>query len=416
MPLSIRGSIAASKTAVKRFSGVITGGNGRDDGGVAQTNTYYLDVPKSLPSLSVGVKLTGQVSADAYYYGYLVSSNGQPLSAPSNIRFTGGGLDAEPGLQLYANAPAAGRWTLVLEATNPIAGNLVRQPFAGTVSLAKQPVTVKPVLPTSAKVALTAGKTVLAKVTVTNSGMIPMTYFADARLATYGTYALASQVPGDDLSSIDLPESTTSGQWLIPTHTYSAAFTADATEPVQMDASFAYGDPEVFGDSVGNRSTAVATSTKLAPGPWLGSAGVIGPFASVPLDGTAAYTAVVKTRKFDTAVESSTGDFWPTAFVAAPAGDPSASPSRALTAGSHWADALRRQAAAQKVAAIARLADSGPLMLAPGGSGTITIAITPPDSAKGKVTTGTLYIDTLDAWTGTGDEVAGFPYSYSVKK
>jgi hypothetical protein len=92
------------------------------------------------------------------------------------------------------------------------------------------------------------------------------------------------------------------------------------------------------------------------------------------------------------------------------------SPTRPVSGGSHWASALRRQAASQKVAAVAKAADSGPLTLAPGKSGTITIAITPPASAKGKVTMGTLYIDTFDAWNGTGDEVAGFPYSYSVKK
>jgi len=416
VPVSLRGTIAASKSRVKSFKGVITGGNGRDDGGAAQTNTYYIDVPKKAPSMSVGVKLTGQTSPDAIDYGYLVAPNGQALSAPSNVRVSGNGLVAVPGLQLYANAPAAGRWTLVVEASNPIAGNLVSQPFTGTVSLAKQPVTVKPMLPTSAKVALTAGKTVLAKVKVTNSGVVPMTYFADARLKKYGTYSLASQVPGDDLSSVDLPESLVAGQWLVPTHTYSVSFGADATEPVQLDAGWAYGDPEVFGDSAGNKSTAIATATKLAPGPWSSSAGVVGPFAGPAPDGSVAYTAIVKTRKFDPAVESSTGDFWPTAFIPAPANDPAVSRVSPLSAGSHWANALRRQAASQKVAAVAKAAASGPLTLAPGKSATITIAITPPASAKGKVTTGTLYIDSFDFWTGTGDEVAGLPYMYRVKK
>lgn len=414
VPVSLRGTIAASKSSVTSFKGVVTGGNGRADGGAAQTNTYYIDVPAKAPSMAVGVKLTGQTSPDAVYYGFLVAPNGQPLSAPSNVRVAGTNLVTVPGLQLYANAPAVGRWTLVLEATNPIGGNLVSQPFTGSISLAAQPVTVKPVLPNSAKVALTAGKTVLAKVKVTNSGVVPMTYFADARLTKYGTYRLASQVPGNDLSSVHLPESLVAGQWLVPTHSYSLSFGADATEPVQLDAGWAYGDPEVFGDSIGNKSTAIATATKLAPGPWSSSAGVVGPFVGPAPDGSVAYTATVKTRKFDPAVASSTGDFWPTAFVPAPAQDPGSARLGPLTAGSHWANALRRQAASQKVAAVA--SSTGPLTLAPGKSGTIIIAITPPASAKGTVTKGTLYIDSLDFYTGTGDEVAGFPYSYTVKK
>lgn len=416
VPVSLRATVTASKTSVKTFSGVVTGGNGRDNGGAAQTNTYYLDVPKAAPSLSVGVKLTGQTDPEAAYYGFLVAPNGQPLSAPSNVRIAGDSLATAPGLQLYANAPAAGRWTLVLEATNPIAGNLVSQPFTGTVSLAAQPVTAKPALPNSAKVGLTAGKTVLTTVKVTNSGVVPMTYFADGRLTNYGTYSLASQVPGNDLSSVDLPESTVAGQWLVPTHTYSLSFGADATEPVQLDAGWFYGDPEVFGDSVGNKSTAVASATKLAPGPWYSSAGVVGPFVGPAPAGSVAYTATVKTRKFDPAVASSTGDYWPTAFIPAPAQDPATSVTRPLSSGSHWLDALHRQAVSQKVKAVAKAAESGPLTLAPGKSGIITVAITPPAAAKGKVTTGTLYIDSFDFWTGTGDEVAGFPYSYTVKK
>jgi hypothetical protein len=56
------------------------------------------------------------------------------------------------------------------------------------------------------------------------------------------------------------------------------------------------------------------------------------------------------------------------------------------------------------------------LVLASGGSGAITLTITPSEGDVGKTVSGFLYIDTWNPNTGTGDEVVSIPYSYTVTK
>ncbi len=43
----------------------------------------------------------------------------------------------------------------------------------------------------------------------------------------------------------------------------------------------------------------------------------------------------------------------------------------------------------------------------------MTITITPTGTA-GQVVQGTLYVDTYDPFTGSGNELAGLPYRYTV--
>jgi hypothetical protein len=55
-----------------------------------------------------------------------------------------------------------------------------------------------------------------------------------------------------------------------------------------------------------------------------------------------------------------------------------------------------------------------PLLLPPGEGGIITLTITPDPTQVGKTVTGYVYIDTYNAYAGTGDEVVAIPYSYTV--
>ncbi len=419
VPISLRSVLRASGQPVE-FRGVVGGGNGRTPGGVAQSNTYYLHVPHGAPSLSVGVVLGDQPTRGTIYNAYLVSPSGHALSSVSNVRTSAAGPVTTGGVQLYANHPAAGRWRMVLEATNPVAGTVLGQPFTGTVSLAAQPVSAYPNLPNSPTTTLAAGETTTALVRVTNTGVVPLTYFADARRQKVGTYPLASQVPGNDLSAITLPQSAVSGAWLVPPHTSTLSFGADATQPVQLDARWAYGDPEIFGESVGNRANAAISADQVTPGPWLADAGVIGPFSGPAPAGTVAYRATATTRLFDDAVATTTGDFWRTALVPAPAADPAPLPlsvKAGAPAPTRWSKSLERLTAADATALAGTAPDAQfePLTLEPGESGTILVAITPPASSRGDVRRGTLFIDTFDAYKGTGTEVAGIPYAYLVK-
>ena len=57
-----------------------------------------------------------------------------------------------------------------------------------------------------------------------------------------------------------------------------------------------------------------------------------------------------------------------------------------------------------------------PLILAPGQSGSINIAITPDQTQVGKTVSGFLYIDSYSDETGTGDEIVRFPYRYTIAR
>ncbi len=414
VPVSLRGTIPTS-AGTSVFHGTITGGNGRDAGGTAVTKSYYLDVPSGAPNLSIGVTFPGPFSDPAAIYNaFLTDPNGQPMSAKANVQILAdGSLDTSDALQMYVNQPISGRWRLVIEAVDPVAGDTLVQPFTGYVSLASEASTVKATLPNSGKVTLKAGSTTLVKVKVTNNGVMPLSYFTDARYNFAGDYTLASQVPGDDLSDETLPLPNVYAQWLVPTHSSSITMTGDATEPIQLDAGWNFGGPELLGASTGNKSSVTISAPKIAQGPWYAQAGPIGP-GPAP-DGSVAYTASVHTKVFDSFVTSTTGDFWINSLIPAPAADTvsSTKPGSASLSSTHWRNAAKAQATSAAKATPA-LAASGPLTLQPGQSGFITVAVSPTAAAKGKLVTGKLFIDTFEPFLGTGDEVVGLPYSYKV--
>jgi hypothetical protein len=55
-----------------------------------------------------------------------------------------------------------------------------------------------------------------------------------------------------------------------------------------------------------------------------------------------------------------------------------------------------------------------PVTIQPGQTGTVTVTFTPTGKSGTKVS-GVLYVDTYNAAFGTGDELTGIPYSYTVK-
>jgi hypothetical protein len=88
-----------------------------------------------------------------------------------------------------------------------------------------------------------------------------------------------------------------------------------------------------------------------------------------------------RTKGFDQTVASTTGDLW--------------------------------------LASVNPAASFSPLVLNPGQTSTISVTIT-PSGASGTVVTGTLYLDDFVSFVppygqGTGDELAAFPYTYTIK-
>jgi hypothetical protein len=397
---------AAARTA--SFTGVITGGNGRNAGADAESNTYAINVGSGQPNLNVGVKLAGQSAPNEVIAGYLVSPTGQTQGLGTNTTIDSSGDAITQGaLSLTVRAPQAGRWRLVLETFDPVAGTLIHQAFRATVSTAKLTALTSKPLPNSTKISLAAGKPVLVNIRVHNSGLSTQTYFIDARLNVLGQYKLGSQVPGDNLSKETLPESDVTPTWLVPSETTSTTFTAKTTQPIQLDAVYQGGDPEVIDPTPGTTSVVTVSGTPLAPGPWNASAGVVGPFSRAAKASTVSYVASAHTRIFDSAVYSSTGDYWQVALTQAQ------KTASSVRSANRWVSAAG--ASSGQSAQPASLENPAPLTLKPGQSGTITVAIVPNKASRGKVVAGSLFLDTLDPYTGSGNELVSLPYTYRVK-
>jgi hypothetical protein len=114
----------------------------------------------------------------------------------------------------------------------------------------------------------------------------------------------------------------------------------------------------------------------VGPGPYFATPALIGPFPPGGATATADLATFAHAQLFDGTVTSSTGDQWLTTVQQAPP-------------------------------------PFTPLVLQPGETGTITVTITPAGSA-GTVVTGVLYVDDFDVFTGGGDELKAFPYTYTI--
>ncbi|MDB5075177.1 MAG: Bacillopeptidase, partial [Chloroflexi bacterium] len=157
-------------------------------------------------------------------------------------------------------------------------------------------------------------------------------------------------------------------------------------------ASLASSSPYVEGTPFRDTKTgnyaaqATVSAPEVAPGLWVAEVGQVGPYN----DRGAALTsgnvfATIRVAQFDSAISSDTGDYYTYHLGLAQA--------------------------------------YSPLVLDPGQSGTIHVAIT-PNVAPGTLVAGRLYVDTIStslipaqgqfAVTGSGDELAALPYTYTV--
>ncbi len=106
------------------------------------------------------------------------------------------------------------------DVTNPVSGLELSQPFTATV--AYNTVKVKANVPNNATTKLTAGVPVNVPVTITNTGAVPLTYFADGRLDQTGGDLPLAELSG---SAGPLPLPVPAGVypfWLVPTESDQA--------------------------------------------------------------------------------------------------------------------------------------------------------------------------------------------------
>jgi subtilisin family serine protease len=361
IPIVLRALVPLS-SAGGSFSGTLTGGGASFNAG--QEFTYQFNMPAGQPALNLGVKL-----ADPNYglEGFLIDPAGEPLDAQTTANDN---LAPGPTMQFFHGSPASGRWTLVLLVALPVDGTHLTEPFTGSISFTAPAVTSTGI-PNSAGTVLPAGQPATATIKVTNTGNITKDFFADPRL----NGKTPQQLLGADVNNVALPLSLNAQpNWLVPTNTNALTVAAQGTVPITMDVSWAFGDPDFLGVSVGNNSVAALVAPEVAPGFFFALPEATGPFTA-PTTGTVNLAAVANTNPFDPAVTSTSGDVW-----------------------------------AQSVNASAPYT---PLTLAPGQTGTITLTFT-PSAAKGTVVHGFIGVDTLNLATASGDELVNIPYTYTV--
>jgi hypothetical protein len=370
VPLTLRATVSAAVDG-GRFSGVLTGGNGRS-AAPGQTSYFSLDVPGGKPNMAVNLRFAGDPNLTLH--ALLVNPAGAPVAITSNVVVDERGKQTfTNALSLYRDHPAAGRWALVLEEDNLVGGAALSQQFTGALSFGAVDAKASG-LPHGAR--LPAGKPVSATVRVRNTGTAAESFFADGRLEATGRLPILPDVPGSDRNITFSVDGGTAVSFTAPTQLDAFSVTAAADGPVGLDLAAYYGAPELFTLSEANSTTTTALRPNAPAGRWLAAPQAIGPFDSggAPKR-TGSLIAEANGRLFDPALSASTGDRW----------------LRTVRA-----DAPYR-----------------PLVLAPGQSGVITVRIVPTGKPGAQVR-GTLFVDDFSAATGSGDELTGIPYSYTI--
>jgi hypothetical protein len=372
------------------FTGTISGGNARS-ASPAQTFSYAFDVPRGKRDLDVSVTLAKDPGD--LLEGVLVDPDGETPSISTNAAPDGSGQLGLSMQNTVAN-PLPGRWRYVVVVQNPVSGQEFFQDFTGSVGFDR--IGVSTSAGTARSVALAAevpGRATGRQFTVTvrNPGPAPIAVQADPRTTALQKVQLAPQFAGSTFAlPLDVEELSDVPAYLVPPGTQQVSLSAVSTVPAQVELQSPGGGIDLFGDlQQAQRGSTVSTATvrERAPGTvgqgyWSTYVQEIGPFgdAGAPA-GSTTLTATATTLGFDRSVTTSTGDPY-LAAVDPTAADP------------------------QK-----------PVVVPPGGTGTISVTITPPASATGTVS-GVLDLVTTPIgaalFNTTGDLLATVPYSYQA--
>jgi hypothetical protein len=415
VPVSIRTRIPNKDGS--SFTGVITGGNGR--GSIAESHSWYMNVPKNKSALSIRTVLDRPQYPNELLQTELVDPNGNVQSTRSNVIVNKQGqLDVGRKLLTTVMAPMAGQWQYVLMVYTATGGEVVNQPFTGHVDYTAPNIAPGGKGLPHANTVLKKGSTNKYRVVLKNNSHVQQIYFADPRLNRNAHYHLASQVPGNNLQHLSLPTPGVTPQWLVPTQTSALDFSADATVPIGLDTEWAFGDPETFSGPQGNSASVhvAAPAPGVSNGTWSGDIGEPGPFTDAAPSGTAKANLIATTKAFDFDADSSTGDYWLTSLV-----QPSADASSARPQIGQRGRFLKALAAQSRITPVATSKSSavpgcgqGAIVLQPGQKCAITFTVTPAASS-GKTVKGHLSIQSFDPFLGTTSPLASLPYGYKVK-
>jgi hypothetical protein len=391
IPVTVRTLIRVTK-AGGVFSGVLTGGNGRQPEG--QNNFYSFSVPAGTRAVTANLKLVNDPSFGVAVGAYLVSPDGNVLGYGQNSVIGTPATRTNSTLSVSALHPDKGLWTLIVDFAEPVPGTEVSDQFTGQVSFAAAG-TESGALPRGTTLAPGVAHTV--PVTITNTGNATEDYFLDPRLAKSASMKLApltsSVTAGSNTVGLPVSASEALPEYFVPTQSRAVAVRQTSTVPAIAELGTEAGDPDVA--STGLKSSSLcarsavtgyaAPGGDLTTGLWGPAATECGPFSALAKAGKATEAVTVTTQAFDSSVTPATGDI---------------------------------MQLAQKASAVSAFK---PVELAPGESATINVVIKPPASAKaGTKVSGTLYLDDFESGMPPyytlyyGDEVAALTYSYTV--
>lgn len=375
------------------FAGTLTSGSGRV-AAPPQTFTYAFDVPSGTPNLTVSTALGSAAETDQLA-AVLIAPNGETPSITTNA-------GEQPGTLQTVPHPVPGRWRLVL-VLEGVPQNL-SETFTGTIGFTAA-ASVTATLPDSDTTTLPSGTPTTVPVTITNPGSLPLSVSIDPRTTVTQPLPLiplnylltgtsASLQPTSDTVKMPLP---TPVELLVPPGTSSLSATSTSAVPTQVELTSPTRGVDVFGSlraaqAGGTTSTATVTEpgSSVGDGVWAVVPQQIGPFGTGPApSASATLTASALAPGFDRTMTSpDTTDQFLVGI------DPDAPAVRSVS-------------------------------VAPGGSATIRIAITPTGAPGTQVrgvlnlvTPVTVAADLSDLLGGidttTGDVVAALPYSYTV--
>jgi hypothetical protein len=381
VPVVMR-TLIATNSRGGTFAGTFGGGNGRA-GIPSPSRSYEFTVPHGAPDL--GVSMTVHGNPLQAIYSFLIDPNGEPVSEKTNQTVDAdGNTFVSPSLQFNHRDPQAGRWRFVFTVFGPVSGAATSTPYSGEVKYGLADVHATGVPNNPAVDVLAQGRAAQATVAVTNHGAAMDSFFVDARSDQRSTVTLAGRnAAAYVLDPAPLPAFPA---FIVPTETDSWTVNGTSDRPISFEVSpfpadhvsdLAFeGDPDRIAGPAGLHPSVTVADPIVAAQTWLALPSQIGPFADTAPKAQASFTATAHTAAFDRAVTSSTGDPVLGAITA---------PAPSTT----------------------------PLQLDAGQSGTVTVTIN-PTAAVGTVVHGVLYVDTIDAVTGSVDEITAVPYAYTV--